>query len=237
MTDQLSDISLRNAAIIAGVAILIMTVAAVFATDLTIGNLIVQDNEVATFNNIKSSELLFRTGILSWLIILICDVLAAWGLYIFLKPVNKGVSLIMAWFRLVYAAMLGTALYNYVEVLLLVSRDSYMTEFNTNQLQLLVMKSVEGFQNMWALGLIVFGIHIYFLGYLIIKSGYIPKSLGILLLLAFIGYVVTNILDLLLPAYEQIKTIIEWIFIIPMLSEVILGFWLLIKGVKVKQIE
>ncbi|MEJ2545699.1 MAG: DUF4386 domain-containing protein, partial [Calditrichaceae bacterium] len=91
-------------------------------------------------------------------------------------------------------------------------------------------------QNMWSFGLIVFGIHIYFLGYLIIKSNYIPKWLGIVLVIAFAGYVTINLLDLLLPGYDQLKSIIEWIFIIPMLSEVYLGIWLLIMGVKVNQV-
>jgi hypothetical protein len=53
-------------------------------------------------------------------------------------------------------------------------------------------------------------------------------------LLAFFGYLIPNIMNLLLPEYEQIKTILEWIFIIPMLSEVGLGIWFLVKGFKVE---
>lgn len=233
MTNQVFDFTLRKAAFVAGISILIMTIAAVFATDITIGNLVDQGDAATTFNNIKSNELVFRAGIFSWLIILICDVLVAWGLYIFLKPVNKSVSLIMAWFRLIYIAILGTAILNYIEILTLISNDSSISGFSIQQVQLLVMQSVNGFQDMWSLGLVVFGIHIYFLGYLIIKSNYIPKLLGIILVIAFVGYVLTNVLDLFLPGYEQLKTIIEWIFIIPILSEVYLGLWLLVKGVKI----
>ena len=237
MINIINDISMRKAAIVSGVAIMVMTVAAVVATNLTIGSLIVKDDAVITTNNIITSEVLFRSGIFSWLIILICDVLAAWGLYIFLKPVNKHLSLLMAWFRLVYAAILGTALLNYVNVLLLISGDDYVSSFGIEKFQSQVMLSLDAFGSMWSIGLLVFGIHIFLLGYLALKSGYIPKIWGILLLIASVGYVITNSAKLLLPAYDDYKTVFELIFIIPMLSEVGLGIWLLIKGVKVQLAE
>ena len=237
MTKQFLDITLRKASIIAGVSILIMTIAAIVATDLTIGILVVQHDAEATFNNIKNSEMIFRIGVFSWLVILICDVIAAWGLFEFLKPINRGVSLFMAWFRLVYAAMLAVALVGYNQVLIIIGDTTYSTTFTNNQIYLLVMQSIITFQDMWSWGLIVFGIHIYFLGYLIVKSGYVPKYLGLILQLASLGYVLTNLSGLLLPGYAEIRTTLEWIFIIPMLSEVYLGFWLFIKGRKVEEIQ
>lgn len=231
--NNINNISLRKAAIISGVAILIMTVAAVSATDLTIGSLIVKDNAAVTTNNIITSHIIFRVGVFSWLITLICDVLAAWGLYIFLKPVNKDLSLLMAWFRLVYVAILGTALLNYVKVLLLISGENYITAFGTNQFQSQVMLLVNSFGNMWSVGLIVFGLHIAVLGYLAFRSGYIPKAFGILLIIAFAGYVITSLGNLLLPDYDNYKTVLGLIFLPFMLSEVALGLWLLIKGGKV----
>ena len=237
MINIINDISMRKAAIVSGVAIMVMTVAAVVATNLTIGSLIVKDDAVTTTNNIITSEVLFRSGIFSWLIILICDVLAAWGLYIFLKPVNKLLSLLMAWFRLVYAAILGTALLNYVNVLLLISGDDYVSSFGIEKFQSQVMLSLDAFGSMWSVGLMVFGLHIFLLGYLAFKSGYIPKVWGVLLLIASFGYVITNSAKLLMPTYDNYKTEFELIFIIPMLSEVGLGIWLLIKGVKVQLAE
>ncbi len=230
---NINNINLRKAAIISGAAILIMTIAAVLATDLTIGSLVVTDNAATTTNNIIASEMLFRIGVFSWLIILICDVLAAWGLYVFLKPVNKDLSLLMAWLRLVYVAILGIALLNYIKVLLLISSDNFISALGTEQFQSQVMLLVEAFDNMWSFGLIVFGLHIFLLGYLALKSGYIPKIFGILLIIAFVGYVITNLGNLFIHAYSDYKIIVGYIFIIPMLSEVALGLWLLIKGGKV----
>ena len=233
VTNHIEELSLRQAALISGIAILIMTIAAVVATDLTIGSLVVPDDATATFNNITTSEMLFRTGILSWIIILICDIIAAWGLYIFLKPVNASLSLIMAWLRLVYAAILGTAILHFVDVLLLIGNDGYLTVLGSDRLQAQVLLSANGFYEQWAIGLVVFGFHILILGYLILRSDYIPKYWGILLIIAFFGYLLINLFQLLLPEYEHIRTIMGWIFIIPMLSEVGLGIWLLIKGTKV----
>ena len=91
----------RKAALVSGIAILVMTIAATIANDITIGKLVVEKNETETLRNILASKATFNVGIFSWLIILVSDVVAAWGLYIFFKPVSKNQSLIAAWFRLI----------------------------------------------------------------------------------------------------------------------------------------
>lgn len=84
------DVPQREPATVAGVAIIIKVLAAMLSTDVVPG-------DVATaFSNIKASELLFRVGIFSWAVILVCDVLAAWGLYIYLRPINQSLSSLMA---------------------------------------------------------------------------------------------------------------------------------------------
>ena len=235
MTAQLSDTPIRQAALVTGIAIIIMALAAVFAMDVVPGELIVPGDAAATTGNIQNSALLFRAGVFSLLIILICDVLAAWGLYIILKPVNSALSLLTAWFRLVYVAILGTALNNYITVLLLTGGENYLTLLGPDQLRAQVMVLLNAFNDTWSMGLIVFSLHILLLGYLVLKSGYIPKTFGILLLLAFLGYALAHSINLLLPDSESIQRLIGWIFIIPMVvGEVGLGVWLLIKGVKIK---
>lgn len=235
-TGRTADISLRKAAIIAGIAILVMTIAAVFANDIVRARLFVPDEIVATTRNIQNSEMLFRSFILSWLIVLICDVLAAWGLYVLFKPVNQPLSLLMAWFRLVYVGILGIALINFVHILLLITSEHYMAAFDTGQLNAQVSIFIKAFDETWALGLIVFGFHILLLGYLVLKSGYVPKIFGILLLLAFLGYLLMNLSKLLIPNQQEFITLIGWIFILPMvLGEVGLGVWLFFKGGKTMQ--
>ncbi|MGQ8337047.1 DUF4386 domain-containing protein [Sunxiuqinia sp. A32] len=232
MKTKIVDINQRKAAIIAGISILVMTVAAVIATDVSIGHLYVPDSASETMKNVTASSMLFRIGVFSWLIILISDVIAAWGLYIFLKPVNKNMSLIMAWFRLIYVAILGTAIMNLVQVLSLIGGIDFAAILGTEQLQTQVLIHIKGFYDTWSLGLVVFGLHVLLLGYLLFKSGFCPKIFGVLLVLAFVGYVITNSLKLLSPEAKNITTVLEWIFIIPMLSEIALGIWLLVIGLR-----
>lgn len=233
MTKSVAEVSLRKAAIVTGTAILIMTVAAVSAANFTIGSLVVKNDPTATLKNITASEFLFRFGVFSWIVTLLCDVLASWGLYIFLKPVNKELSLLMAWFRIVYVAILGAALLNYVNVLSLISSAKSASALGGDQLQAQVMMFVNGFSNTWSVGLIVFGFHLLLLGYLGFKSGYIPKTFGVLLIIASAGYVITSLGNLLLANYDNYRMTLQIIFMVPMLSEVALGLWLLIKGGKV----
>ena len=123
----------------------------------------------------------------------------------------------------------------FIDVLMLINGDGYVASFGMDQFQSQVLLSMNGFYQGWSIGLIIFGIHVLLLGYLIIRSGYIPKYWGILLIIASVGYLITNLPNLFLPGYENIKNIIGWIFIIPMLSEVGLGVWLLMKGMKVTE--
>lgn len=233
MTEGIADISPRQAAVVAGASILIMAVAAVFATDFTLGRLVVPGNMEATTTNIQESGMLFRAGVFSWIVILICDVLAAWGLYLFLEPTSRNLSLLMAWLRLVYAAILGAALGSLVNTLLLARGDDSITAIGMEQLQTQVMLSLNGFNETWSMGLVVFGFHILVLGYLVLRSGYIPTVFGVLLVVAFFGYLLTSADDLFLAGYENYKMVVEWIFITPMVAgEVGLGLWLLFKGGK-----
>ena len=238
MTNRIADISLRQAALVAGGALLIMAITAGFTVGYVFESLIVSEDAAATANNIRASEMLFRTGILGWLIILILDVFVAWALYVLLKPVHKSLSLLTAWLRLVYAAILGTALLNLVLVLLLLSDADYLTVFETNQLHALVSLSLNAFSDIWSIGLVVFGLHLSVLGYLVFKSRYIPTIWGVLLMIAALGYLITNVASLLLPHYEDYKATFEMVFIVPMIiGEVGLAFWLLIKSKNVEQWE
>ena len=96
---QIADISLRKAAIVAGFGLLIMSILAPFANFYVFPSLIVPGDGATTANNIMANELLFRSGICSFIIVIILDVVVAWALYVLLKPVNKSLSLLTAWFR------------------------------------------------------------------------------------------------------------------------------------------
>lgn len=238
MTHHPPDTSLRQAAVVSGTALIIMAIAAGFAVGFVFENLIVPKDAVATATNIKNSEMLFRFGIFSWLIIFMLDILVAWALYLFLKPVNKSLSLLSSWLRLMYTAILGTSLLNLVVVLLLLREDESLATLETSHLYALVLLFINAFQGIWSIGLIVFGCHLLLLGYLVFKSGYIPKILGILLIMAGVGYLIIHSGELLVPHFEETKATLELIFILPMIAgEVGLALWLLIKGTNITSEE
>jgi len=231
MTNRIADISLRKAAIVAGFGLLIMTIFAVFADFFVFQKLIVPGNATTTANNIMADEMLFRTGICSFLIVIICDVTVAWALYIFLKPVNKSLSLLTAWFRLVYATIFGIALVNYLSIFQLLNGADHLTVFEPTQLHAQVMLYLNAFSNGWAIGFVFFGFHLALLGYLVFTSDYIPRILGGLLIIAGLGYLIDNFGKFLLPNYDL--NIAMFTFI----GELLFMLWLLFKGVNVQRTQ
>lgn len=228
-----NDFSQRKVAIIAGISLLVMAILAGFGYGFVFNSLVVKGNAVETYNNIVAADTLFRFGIFSWLMILVLDVLVAWSLYIFFKKANQHISLLVAWFRLIYAAFFGVSLLNYIIVLLLISGVDYLKVFEINQLQALVLLFINAFQGIWSLSLIIFGLHLLFLAYLVLKTKEMPKIIGILLLIAAISYLIIHLSKLFFPQFQSAILSMEMILALPMaISELGLGLWLLFKGGK-----
>ena len=226
MNNRTADISQRKIALVAGFGLLIMTFVYMAGELLVFQNLIVQGDAAKTKNNIIESEMSFRIGICCILIVLILDVVVAWALYIFLKQVNKSLSLLTGWFRLVYAVMLGIALINFINVLALLNDVNYPAVFQTDQLHANVMLSINLFYDVWAVGLIIFGFHLLLLGYLAFKSDFIPKIFGVLLIIAGMSYLIDYFGELLFSNFEAVISLVAgW-------GELIFMFWLLLKGGK-----
>ncbi|QWU44107.1 MULTISPECIES: DUF4386 domain-containing protein [Bacillus] len=216
----------RKFAIIAGTSLLIMAFTAFFSYGFVHGNLVVQGDANATLHNIQTSSSLFKAEIFGWIIIFITDIVAAWALYFFLKPIHTSLSLLAAWLRLMYTAILGIAIFNLTFVLLLskstiANSEAYITLF------------LEAFEYIWSVGLIIFGLHLLTLGYVTFQSKNIPKTISILLLLAAIGYIVINVMNIMFSQYDAIISILNVTFQLPMIAGE-LGFciWLLLRGGK-----
>lgn len=226
MTDHFTDLSQRQTALVAGFGLLIMTLFAIFSVFFVFPKLIVPGDAVTTVNNITANEGLFRAGICSLLIVIIFDVLVAWALYVFLKPVSRSFSLLAAWFRLVYSIIFGITLVHYFGVLRLLEGTEYLKVFNIDQLHAKVMLSINTSNDGWAIGYIFFGFHLALLGYLVFKSGTIPRILGILLFIAGLGYLIEYLGKFLFPDFDgAIGMITAW-------GELLFMVWLLFKGGK-----
>lgn len=225
-TDKSMDIPLRTFALVAGIGLLLMTIMAPIANFGIIEKLIVPGNAAGTAGNIEASAGLFRIGIGIFLIVAVLDVVVAWALYLLLKPVSNSISLLAAWFRIVYAAILACALNNLLTVLQLLNGTDYLHAFDINQLHSQVMLFLNAFTDGWNLGLLIFGLHLLVLGYLAFTSGYIPKILGILVTVAGLGYAVDGVGKILSPDYHLSLAMFTFV------GEVLLIFWLLWKGIR-----
>jgi len=225
--------SMKKISKIAGFGYLIIFITGIFSNFFVLENLVVPGDAAITANNIMSNDWLFRVGILSFFIMVIFDVVLAWALYLLLKPVNGNLSLLSGWLRLVNSTIFGVALYNLFSVLRIMSGAKYLQVFTAGQLQAQVMLYLNAFNNTWLVGLVFFGLHLFVLGYLIFKSGYIPKILGILLMIASVGYLTDSFANFLLPNYMDYKNLFLIVVAVPgVIGELSLTFWLLLKGVK-----
>jgi len=222
-------LSLRNYAIISGIGLLLMAIVAPIANFAILHTLFVPDSAGLTFSNLTASENLFRIGIGCFLIVAILDIIVAWALYYFLKPVNSSLSLLAACFRIVYAAILIVVLNNLLEVLQLIHTPNYLSSFSTDQIETQVLMLIQTFTRGWEFGLIIFSIHLLILGYLFFKEGFMRKVLGVLLILSGLGYLTDGAGKLLSSGYSISISMFTFI------GEILLIFWLLIQGWKIKK--
>lgn len=223
------EITLRQAALVAGIGILIMAVTAPFAEFLVYGKLVVAGNIDETVRGFLANEGLVLAGILAYLATFICDVLVAWALYVLLAPVNRSLSLLTAWFRLIYTAIALVALLKLVTVYRMLNTPAYLAVFGSDTLHAEISLLLNAFRYEWHIGLVLFGIHLGLLGYLVWRSGYIPKILGILLIIAGVGWLAYCLSPYLYPDTDV------GFLMITFSGELVFMLWLLIRGWKIRQ--
>ena len=211
---------------IAGILYLVIIISGIFAEFFVRTGLIVPGDAAATADNILTSEMLFRAGIATDLIMIIADIGLALAFYVLFKPVSNALSLGAAFFRLAQAIILGFNLLNLFFAL-------HLAGAGTEQSDALAMLFLNAHDTGYAIGLVFFGISLFILSYLILKSGYLPRVLGILLMLASFGYLADTFARVLLPTYEAYAPLFDLVVFTPaVIAELAMALWLLIKGVR-----
>ncbi len=156
--------------------------------------------------------------------------------YVLFKPVSNALALLAAFFRLAQAAILGLNLLNLFFVLQLLSGADYLTAIGADQLHAQALLYLNAHSTGYSLGLVFFGLDCLVLGYLIFKSGYVPRILGVLLVFAGLGYLVDSFASFLLPDYADYEAIFALVVFAPaIIAELSLCLWLLLKGVNVQK--
>ncbi len=227
-------LSIQKTARIAGVLYLLITVLSIPVHFVIPSQLIVAGDAAATANNIMASAGLFRIGIGTELVLLLSEIVLSVLLYVLLRPVSKTLSLVAAASRLTMTMIHGANLLTHFFVLLLLSGAGYLTVFTPDQLQALGMVFLNAYDYGFTIGIVFLFLHALILGYLIFKSGYFPRILGILFMIASLGYLIDSFSNVLIAGY---KTGPVYLALPIAIAEIAFPLWLLMKGVNAEQWE
>ena len=228
MTNGRVRISALAYARTAGVLYLINIAGGIFGEIFVRGHLVVAGDAVATAHRIMASEFMFRCGIAGDLIMHITDVPMTVIFYVLLKPVSKDLSLLCALFGLLQTAILCANKLSLVTVLLLLGDTRYLTAFDPNQRQALASLLLSLHAYGFGVGLIFFGVSCLVAGYLMFRSGYFPKLLGLLQAMSGVCYLINSFGQLLFPALAD--KVFRVIVMPAFIGEFGTCLWLLVRG-------
>jgi hypothetical protein len=216
---------------LAGLLYLIVTIAAPFSFFYMRSRLIVPGDAAATASNILASEGLFRMAIASDAIVFLSEIVLAALLYRLFKPVSTTVSLATGFARLAMAGLQAVNLLNYLVVLMLLSGANYLAVFDPDQVQALALLFLTAYDSVTLIWGTFFGLQFIGLGYLVYRSGYFPRVLGVLLLCSAVGYLTDSFGNFLAPQYDVIYA--QLVVVLAIAGELVFTLWLLIRGVNV----
>ena len=186
---------------VVGIAFITSIIIVTIVDDFLLANFLVPGNTETLASDIESNGKLFSFAVVGYLLVLALDSIIGLALYVVLKPSSKNLALLTAILRLLYAGILICGLFALV----------------------LHVIDVYGYATIRLFGYLFFSLHIFVLGYAVFKSGYIPKILGVLLILASFTYIVFFI-DL------HLSEVFEVIIMLAMaIAELSLSIWLMVK--------
>jgi hypothetical protein len=193
-------------------------------------HIIVAGDAAATASNVITHAWFFRLGFAAYLVEATCDIALAWAFYVLLKPVQKNLALLAAFFGLVATATFAGAELFYFAPAFILGGAGYLNTFSPDPLKSLAMLSFKFYGYGGFLFTLFYGFGWIIRGYLIFRSGYLPRTLGVLLAIAGLGFVVHNFVMVLAPAYAS-----DFLLTPMFLGGVAMMLWFFVKGVNVER--
>ena len=216
----------------AAVLFLVTIVAGTFGELYVPSKLIVATDAAATARNVLTMNWMFRLGFASYLIEATCDIALGLIFYALLRPVQRDLSLLAAFFGLVSTALFAVGEIFYFAPASILSGADYLKTFSPEQLNTVTLLSFRLYARIAGMFMVFYGIAAILRGYLIYRSGYLPRALGVLLGIAGAGFVARTFTLVLAPAYSS-----ELLLAPMFLAMASLTGWLLVKGVDVAKWE
>ena len=214
-----SDWSQRKASLIGGTALFLLAVLAGLANFGVVEVLVTPGDAAKTAKDLIDSEALFRSGIAGLMVVVILDIVVACSLLVVFQSVNRSVAIMAAVFRLAYSTVFMVAISQLVSALALLGDADE------------ALRAVGQFHTIWDASYALFGVHLALIGYLVYRSVFAPRVIGVLLVIAGLGYLVDEIGSILVSGYSL--EISRFSFV----GEAVLIFWLLIRGVRLRGSE
>lgn len=218
---------------LAGVFYLAIIVLGMFGEVFVRGSLVVSGDAAATAQAISTSPLLWRSGIAGDLMMHVLDLPVIVAFYLLLRPVGNGLALLATFLNLIQTAVLVANKLNLLVPLFVLGDADYLKAFAPEQLHALSQLAIKMHGYGFAIGLIFFGFACLVRGYLMYRSGYFPKALGILMAFAGLSYLLNSFAMLLAPALAA--TLFPVVLVPAFIGELALSLWLIVKGVNLAQ--
>lgn len=213
---------------IAGLLYLIIIISGIFSEGVVRSSLVADGNSQTTVENIVNSEMMFRLGFASDIIMVLADISIALVFYLMLKHVSKSLSLLSAMFRLAQAIIIGVNLMNHFGVILVINSSELANAFDSDKLSSAVMFLMEAHSYGYLLSGVFFGFSCIVLSYLIKRSEYLPSFFGILIGVAGFFYIMDSFTQFIVPEFSEITEIL--VIIAAVVSEISFAIWLIVKG-------
>jgi len=231
MANRTIENSPQRYARIGGALYLAIIVLGAFAEGFVTNKLVVSGDAATTAQNILASADLWRLSVVGNLIVVLCAVPLLWIEYLLLRPVSKHLVLLAVFFNLVSLAVEAISKLFLLLVIPTLSSANYLRAFEPQQLQILANLALKSHDIAFNIALLFFGFTCLVNGYLIFKSGYLPKFVGILMQLAGLSYLTACFAALFAPAFADL--IIPALLVPPLIGESSFCLWLLVKGVNI----
>jgi hypothetical protein len=217
----------------AGLLYLITIITGGFAEAYVREGLTVSGDALTTAHNILASEQMYRFGFMADLVCLISGTILSLIFYILFKPVNRNLSRLALIFSIVAGAVMAVNLINQIAPLLLLHNTSYLKAFTIEQLQTLSLFFLNLQEQGYGISLLLFAFYFPIIGYLVYKSNFLPRILGVIYALAGLGYLMNSLRMFLWP--HLLAYLFPYVLLPAFIGEVSMSLWLIVKGIKVQQ--
>lgn len=224
-----SETSPKTFARIGGVLYLLIIALGIFYEMIVRDSIVIPGDAMATMTSLKENEFFWRLGILAEFLSSIIGFGLILIMYKLTKPVNKDLAMLAAFFNLSAATIQTVYIIQLVEVLFPIGTSAYLQAFTTEQLGAMVSLGMKSHVFGFGIALLMFGPYFLITGFLIYKSNYLPKFIGILYILSGVGYLINSVMLILAP---QFSGIVFMIIVLPVFTgEISLALTLLLRGV------